>query len=70
MKNTEDTLLTYDNQLDFKAYARKTYGLPDFYFDYVTGVDAKNDRDIPGLYADGTMTWGEAVDILKSHFNS
>lgn len=66
--NPIDNILTYDGQLDFKKWARKEYHLPDFYFDYITCVDAKDDRDIEGVVADGSMTWGEAADYLVTHF--
>lgn len=67
--------LTYSNQLDFKKWARqhgltKTAGA-DYYFDYITPVDATNQNmpSIKGFYADGKTTFGEALEILKKHFN-
>lgn len=66
----DKTILTYDNQLEFKKYARKSRGVKDFYFDYITCVDADTDMDIPGVTADGTMTWGQAIAALVKHFKT
>ena len=65
--------LVYGNQLDFAKWARKN-GISkkngaDFYFDSTVPVDAKTNKDIPGFAADGTVTWNEALQILKKHFN-
>lgn len=62
--------LTYDVQLDFKKWALKFLRSKSdsFYFDYVTGVDSKTSKDIPGLVADGSLTWEEALRILENHF--
>lgn len=60
-------ILTYANQLEFKAYA-KSQGIDQnaFYFDCVTGVNALTNKDIPGLTADSTLTFGQALQILKT----
>lgn len=64
-----DDRLTYDGQLQFKrAWCRKYLKDDCFYFDYVTGVDAKTSHDIPGLIADGSLTWRQASSILCKHF--
>lgn len=63
-------ILTYDRQLEFKRYAHRR-GIPvkkDFYFDYITGVDEATSMDIPGLSADGTLTFAQAYDIVSKHF--
>lgn len=62
--------LCYDQQLVFKKAAKKALGLKGdpFYFDSTTGVDAKTDRDLPGLRCDGGITWGKAVIALQRHF--
>lgn len=68
-------ILTYDSQLMFKKWAMKN-GLDskkhEFYFDYVTAVDATHDDqpDIPGVRADGSMTWSQALAKLKKHFKA
>ena len=67
--------LVYSNQLDFKHWAKRQ-GLSkkngaDFYFDYITPVDARDpmgQNDIPGFLADGNTTWGKALKILKNYF--
>ena len=66
--------LTYDSQLEFKAWAKK-HGLTkkngiDFYFDNIYAVDATVERQptIRGVVADGTMTWNDALNMLKKHF--
>jgi len=66
--------LTYSSQLEFKSWARK-HGLTkkngaDYYFDCATAVDATkmSQPDIPGVKANGTLTWGEALEKLKSYF--
>lgn len=75
MKQKLAQKLTYDGQLEFKRFVgrnNKELGINHkgdfFYFDYVTGVDAETSRDIPGLMANGSMTWCQAVDVLKKHF--
>ena len=61
--------LTYGDQLKFKAAWRRHHKKGDiFYFDFVTGVDAKTSRDILGLSANGSMTWSQADKILCKHF--
>lgn len=67
-------LLTYDRQLKFKSWA-KHHGLTkkagaDYYFDFITPVDATkmSQPDIKGFRADGTVTFGTALKILKKHF--
>ena len=67
-------LLTYDRQLEFKSWAKR-HGLTkkagaDYYFDFITPVDATkmNQPDIKGFRADGTVTFGTALRILKKHF--
>lgn len=62
--------LTYSNQLEFKAWAKQQvqFGKNDFYFDYITGVNAKTGRNIAGLDAGGDLSWDEALDILKAYF--
>lgn len=64
--------LIYAGQLEFKKWAQqkgasKKNGA-DFYFDFVTGVDAKTGKDIKGLKADGSMTWSKALEVVKKHF--
>lgn len=67
--------LCYDNQMDFKRWA-KHHGLSkkngaDYYFDCVTPVDARDlmkQNSIPGFLANGKTTWGEALNILKAYF--
>ena len=67
--------LVYDNQIEFKHWARR-HGLSkkngaDYYFDCITQVDARDpmkQNDIPGFLADGKITWGEALKILKKYF--
>ena len=74
LKNS-NLILTYGNQMEFKSWAIR-HGISkkngaDFYFDYVTPVDARDlmeQNDIPGFYADGTTTWGKAFKILKKYF--
>ena len=68
------SILTYERQFEFKKWA-KARGLnrrkgADFYFDYVTAVDATdfNQPDIPGVVANGTMTWEEAFKKLEDYF--
>jgi len=67
-------LLTYDRQLAFKSWAKR-HGLTkkagaDYYFDFITPVDATkmSQPDIKGFRADGTVTFGTALRILKKHF--
>lgn len=67
-------LLTYSKQLDFKTWASH-HGLTkkagaDYYFDFVTPVDATkpSQPDIKGFRADGTVTFGTALRILKKYF--
>lgn len=65
--------LIYGNQLDFIRWARR-HGASkkngaDFYFDYITPVDTKTAKDIPGFHADGNTTWKDALDLIKKHFN-
>ena len=66
--------LVYNNKAAFKRWAVR-HGLSkkngaDFYFDFITPVDARDDRqpDIPGFLADGSTTWGEALKKLARHF--
>jgi len=68
--NLQDAILTYQNQLHFKKWALAQLKTAEdlFYFDYVTGVDAKDDKDIPGLTANETLTWSQALEVLKRHF--
>lgn len=69
----QDRMLEYDNQLEFKKWASAN-GLDsnNYYFDCTTPVDTRGwiQPDIPGLYADGSKTWREALDILKNYFLS
>lgn len=67
--------LYFSNQLEFKSWARRC-GLnkkngADFYFDNVSCVDATREDQptIPNVRADGTMTWYDALHILKAYFN-
>ena len=61
--------------MEFKSWA-KHHGLSkkngaDYYFDYVTPVDARDpmgQNNIPGFLANGKTTWGEALNILKTYF--
>lgn len=66
----EKQVLTYDGQIDFEKWALRMLGTKKdlFYFDYVTGVDAKTSKDIRGLVADGSMTWGAALEVVRKHF--
>ena len=66
----EKQVLTYDGQIDFKKWALRILGTKKdlFYFDYVTGVDTKTSKDIRGLVADGSMTWGAALEVVRKHF--
>ena len=73
-KHDSTSLLTYSCQLEFKRWAAH-YGLTkkagaDYYFDFVTPVDATkmSQPDIKGFRADGTVTCGTALKILKKHF--
>ena len=73
-KHDSTSLLTYSCQLEFKRWAAH-YGLTkkagaDYYFDFVTPVDATkmSQPDIKGFRADGTVTFGTALKILKKHF--
>ena len=67
--------LVYNNQMDFKNWARRQ-GLSkkngaNYYFDNITPVDARDpfkQNDIPGFLANGKTTWGEALEILKKYF--
>lgn len=67
--------LTYDNQMEFKSWAKK-HGLTKkngarYYFDSVFAVHDNgmiSQDNIPGVVADGTLTWGEALYKLKLHF--
>lgn len=63
-------ILTYDGQIDFEKWALRMLGTKKdlFYFDYVTGVDTKTSKDIKGLVADGSMTWGAALEVVRKHF--
>lgn len=40
----------------------------NFYFDDYSCVDAKTDRDIPGIKCDGSLTFYEARMILEKYF--
>ena len=67
-------ILTYSNQIAFIKWARQ-HGLTkkagaDYYFDYITPVDATKESqpDIKGFYANGQVTFGTALSILKKHF--
>lgn len=68
--------LEYEDQLDFKRWVLENYpqvaAVSDdpFYFDYVTGVDARDDKDIPHLACDGSLTWGDAAEILMNYFTT
>lgn len=73
-KHDSTSLLTYSHQLEFKRWAAH-HGLTkkagaDYYFDCVTPVDATkmSQPDIKGFRADGTVTFGTALKILKKHF--
>lgn len=59
-------LLTYENQLEFKRWARAAKGLDKtkYYFDFVQAVDAKTDKDIQEVQADGSLSWDEAATRL------
>ncbi len=63
-------VLTYDGQIDFEKWALRMLGTKKdlFYFDYVTGVDTETSKDIKGLVADGSMTWGAALEVVRKHF--
>lgn len=66
--------LYYDNQLQFEKWA-EARGINDennaeIYFDNIYCVDAVHgDRDIKGVKADGSMTWGQALAKIQKHFN-
>ena len=70
IKSKAKQILTYDGQLDFEKWALRMLGTKKdlFYFDYVTGVDTKTSKDIKGLVADGSMTWGAALEVVRKHF--
>ena len=73
MSAAENTL-TYDNQLDFIKWVEQEgdigLGKGFFYFDFITPVDATKveQPDIDGFYADGSVTWGQALEALKDHY--
>ena len=58
--------LTYENQMEFKRWARAARGLDKtkYYFDFVQAVDAKTDKDIQEVQADGSLSWDEAATKL------
>ena len=66
----EKQVLTYDGQIDFKKWALRMLGTKKdlFYFDYVIGVDTKTSKDIKGLVANGSMSWGAALEVVRKHF--
>ena len=59
-------LLTYENQLEFKRWAKAAKGLDKtkYYFDFVQAVDSRTDKDVSGVRADGSLTWNEAATKL------
>lgn len=61
-------ILTYDNQLEFKKFA-KLGAKRKFYFDNTSCVDDKTSENIPNVYCDGTLTFGKAKKILIKYFN-
>ena len=66
------TILTYNNQLEFKKFAFKN-GLKrkcDFYFDDVDCVDAKTSSNIPKVKCDGTLTYEKALKKLIKYFEN
>lgn len=60
------TILTFDNQLEFKKFARKTGG--KFYFDDVNCVDEATSSNIDGVTCDGTLTFDKAAKMLTKYF--
>jgi hypothetical protein len=61
-------ILTYDNQLEFKKFA-KLGAKCKFYFDNTSCVDDKTSANIPNVCCDGTLTFGKAKKILVKYFN-
>jgi len=69
IENQMNQKLVYDEQIVFKKFIKKHFGFKkDFYFDCVTGVDGKTDRDIKGVRCDGTLTWNQNLIALRKHF--
>lgn len=68
----EKRTLTYDEQINFMRWARRNGLKNEFYFDCVTAVNGEDyyQPDIPGVWANGTMTFGEALRKLKKYFKS
>lgn len=68
----ENTKLTFANQLEFKAWAKKQGLNPDwYYFDSTAIVDAKDPcfcPDIPDVKANGKSTWREVLQKLSGYF--
>jgi len=71
----DENSLTYSNQLEFKAWARRSQELSQkngcyFYFDSTQCVhDTKGQPDIKTVRCDGSMTWGEAAARLREYFH-
>lgn len=81
-KSSDDKILTPDNRTKFLNYIKhngiaRINGCPMVGFDSVFGAYLKYDPQtgkrawtrIEGLTADGTMTWGQALDLLWNLFN-
>lgn len=70
----DNTKLTFANQLEFKAWAKKKGLNPDwYYFDNISVVDSKDPcfcPDIPDVLANGKSTWNEAFNVIASYFSS
>ena len=60
------TILTFDNQLEFKKFARKIGG--KFYFDDVNCVDEATSSNIDNVTCDGTLTFDKAAKMLTKYF--
>lgn len=66
------TILTYDNQLEFKKFAFKN-GLKrkyDFYFDDIDCVDTKTSSNIPKITCDDMLTFEKALKKLIEYFEN
>ena len=65
----DNTVLAYSNQLEFRHYALDhLIPIDAYYFDKVSCVDAKTDEDIPGITANGSLTWSQAIHLLRWYF--
>ena len=73
-KYRDDRILDFDSQLLFIRYYQKH--IKDNYkvnkqlvsFDSIEGYDIDSGKDIPGLYADGSLTFEQAARLADNYF--